>query len=185
MFSSPPLIPLQQQERTTGTSSEELLGGQHHRQQLAQAIDPLNFSRNENNFGSRDTTGGGGSLERGGKTAGAGGAPAGDVSEHNSEFLSALQAFASAGVGVPRRAGVELTVPGVVNDSDYRLRLSTGIKFCDTHMITVLDETRVLLDEIVIGEHDEAAGVSADGGNRCQQGGETVYLSAEGVDTLT
>lgn len=51
---------------------------------------------------------------------------------------------------VPRRTGVEVNIGPVVNDSDYRLKLSTGIKFVDTHMATVLDETRVLVDEILV-----------------------------------
>lgn len=47
-------------------------------------------------------------------------------------------------------AGFELPVPGVVSDSDYRLCLSTGIKFTDTHMATVLDSSRVLVDEMML-----------------------------------
>lgn len=180
MGSSPPVIPLQQQERMTEPLSEELMGGQDHRQQLAQAVDRLNFSRNGLSSGGRHTSGGGGrGSGRGGKAAWAGAARAGDVSELGYKVFSALQAFASAGVGVPRRSGVELAVPGVVTDSDYRLRLSTGIKFCDTHMVTVLDESRVLLDEVMVGGHDEAAGGSADGGSWCRRGGGMVHLNAE------
>lgn len=54
------------------------------------------------------------------------------------------------GGGTGIRAGFELTVPGVVSDSDYRLCLSTGIKFTDTHMATVLDSSRVLMDEMML-----------------------------------
>ncbi|CAM9362401.1 unnamed protein product [Ectocarpus fasciculatus] len=50
------------------------------------------------------------------------------------------------GVWLP---GTCVVVPGVVNDSDYRMRLSTGVKFTDTHMATVLDSSRVLVDEMV------------------------------------
>lgn len=46
--------------------------------------------------------------------------------------------------------GTELVLPGVISDSDYRMCLSTGIKFTDTHMATVLDSSRVLLDEIAV-----------------------------------
>ena len=49
---------------------------------------------------------------------------------------------------------VEMVIPGVVNDSDYRLCLSTGIKFVDTHMATVLDPSRVLVDEVVVAGSD-------------------------------
>eukprot|EP00752_Nemacystus_decipiens_P011974 g10614.t2 len=52
--------------------------------------------------------------------------------------------------------GVEVSVPGVVSDSGYRLCLSTGIKFTDTHLATVLDSCRVLVDEMmVLGEPAE------------------------------
>lgn len=47
--------------------------------------------------------------------------------------------------------GVEVLVPGVVSDSDYRLCLSTDIKFTDTHLATVLDSSRVLVDEMMAG----------------------------------
>eukprot|EP00903_Cladosiphon_okamuranus_P008216 g7909.t1 len=43
---------------------------------------------------------------------------------------------------------VEVPVPGVVSDSDYRLCLSTGVKFTDTHLATVLDSSRVLVNEM-------------------------------------
>lgn len=49
------------------------------------------------------------------------------------------------GVEIPGRCVV---VPGVVNDSGYRMCLSTGVKFTDTHMATVLDSSRVLVDEM-------------------------------------
>ncbi|CAN0391826.1 unnamed protein product, partial [Hapterophycus canaliculatus] len=54
------------------------------------------------------------------------------------------------GGGGGARAGFELPVPGVVSDSDYRYCLSTGIKFTDTHMATVLDSSRVLVDEMML-----------------------------------
>ncbi|CAM9151082.1 unnamed protein product [Ectocarpus sp. 4 AP-2014] len=49
------------------------------------------------------------------------------------------------GVEIPGRCVV---VPGVVNDSGYRMCLSTGVKFTDTHMATVLDSSRVLVGEM-------------------------------------
>ncbi|CAM9863788.1 unnamed protein product [Laminaria digitata] len=70
-------------------------------------------------------------------------------------------------VGTARTRGVEVVVPGVVNDSDYRLCLSTGIKFTDTHMATVLDPSRVLVDEIVVGD-GFGCGVGGDGGGGCR-----------------
>ena len=68
--------------------------------------------------------------------------------------------------GVAR--GVEVPVPGVVSDSDYRLCVSTGVKFTDTHLATVLDSSRVLVDEMM------AAAEPADGVERLR----TVVLSS-------
>lgn len=135
--------------------------------------DPLNFSRGAERMGRRGGGDGGGS-------AGSAEIRGDDVSVAFSEGIDgvshALQAFASAGGGVSRRAGVELSVPGVVNDSDYRLKLSTGIKFCDTHMATVLDESRVLVDEVM--------GSETSGGARGEEGVRSVHLSAQCVDVL-
>lgn len=51
--------------------------------------------------------------------------------------------------------GVEVPVPGVVSDSDYRLCLSTGLKFTDMHLATVLDSSRVLVDEMMVADSVE------------------------------
>jgi len=64
--------------------------------------------------------------------------------------------------------GAEVVVPGVVCDSDYRLCLSTGVKFSDTHLATVLDSSRVLVDEM-----DEMMVVAGPSGG---EGGVTTVL---------
>lgn len=64
-------------------------------------------------------------------------------------------------------------VPGVVNDSGYRMCLSTGVKFTDTHMATVLDSSRVLVDEMA------AMSRVARGSGDCEGAGVTsLFLAA-------
>lgn len=60
-------------------------------------------------------------------------------------------------------------MPGIVSDSDYRLCLSTGIKFTDTHLATVLDSSRVSVDEMMGVLEEPTAGV---------EGVRTVLLSS-------
>ncbi|CAM9841803.1 unnamed protein product [Choristocarpus tenellus] len=50
---------------------------------------------------------------------------------------------------VRARRLMELPLPGVVANSDYRLMLPTGVKFTSSHLMTVLDRTRVLVNEVV------------------------------------
>lgn len=82
------------------------------------------------------------------------------------------EAVRRACILVPRRHGVEVNISCVVNDSDYRMKLSTGIKFSDRLMGTVLDKTRVLVDEVLIPIRPQALGKQG-----CPIGSiETVYL---------
>lgn len=95
------------------------------------------------------------------------------------EYLSSKTSSASeeavrrACILVPRRYGVEVNISCVVSDSDYRMKLSTGIKFSDRLMGTVLDKTRVLVDEVMIPIRSQSALEK----QSCPIGSiETVYL---------
>ncbi len=69
---------------------------------------------------------------------------------------SSVKAKGGSSGGGSSIRGVEVVVPGVVVDSDYRLCLSTGIKFSDTHLATVLDSSRVLVDEMKVAQVQQA-----------------------------
>lgn len=103
------------------------------------------------------------------------------LAEGGAGFQSRVRSFSPVGRARAGGRGVEVPVPGVVNDCDYRLCLSTGIKFADTHMATVLDFSRVLVDEIVVGEGFSGGGVGGDGDYGGGRGGGgsvgSVFLS--------
>lgn len=69
----------------------------------------------------------------------------------NSKAKGGSSGISGSGSGIGVR-GVEVVVPGVVCDSDYRLCLSTGVKFSDTRLATVLDSSRVLVDEMMVAQ---------------------------------
>lgn len=90
--------------------------------------------------------------------------------------------FSSRGspAGCTRR-GFEIVVPGVVHDTEYRMCPSTGIKFVDTHMATVLDPPRVLVDEVVVACSGSGASKDRDDGDSNRSGArsiESVLLTA-------
>lgn len=86
--------------------------------------------------------------------------------------------FSSRGsrAGCTKR-GFEILVPGVVHDTEYRMCPSTGIKFVDTHMATVLDPPRVLVDEVVVA-------CSGSGGSKDRGDGDSNRSGARSIESV-